>query len=369
MLEFQAFVQEHYPELATNIDPAVKFELVGGGNLSMLITWEGADPSLLPVIINCHYDVVPTDQTRAATSWDHGVYSGYIDRKKDRIYGRGTADNKGQCIGNLEAATVLYKSGWKPKRSLLFLFNHDEESSGFRGNNSFAEVLPKEEMDVVRKQGNELDQADALINLALGTTTIDELRNGTKSRAYQTWARTKRSMTLLSSSTSENTLPQVATLTWNFRSLWPWVVEGNDTNPGMIKFFEGVLASMNDTQLGAPGGYNVTFQPTNRGYGFDPQLGTTTNTSNWNLLKKTVQSVLSQDGQPLPVVATLMVGGTDSKLMQGYAKQGALRMMPYALTALDAKRIHGDNEQISISNWRSARCLSHELIKAYGEMP
>ena len=44
-------------ELATNIDPAVKFELVGGGNLSMLITWEGSDPSLRPVIINCHYDV------------------------------------------------------------------------------------------------------------------------------------------------------------------------------------------------------------------------------------------------------------------------------------------------------------------------
>lgn len=32
--------------------------------------------------------VVPTDQTRAASTWDHGVYSGYIDREKDRIYGR-----------------------------------------------------------------------------------------------------------------------------------------------------------------------------------------------------------------------------------------------------------------------------------------
>lgn len=49
---------------------------------------------------------------------------------------------------------------------------------------------------------------------------------------------------------------------------------------------QDVLASMNDTQLGRPGGYNVSFQPTNRGYGFDPQLGTTTNTSNWALLKK-----------------------------------------------------------------------------------
>lgn len=32
--------------------------------------------------------------------------------------------------------------------------------------------------------------------------------------------RTKKSMTLLSAGTSENTLPQVATMTWNFRSLW-----------------------------------------------------------------------------------------------------------------------------------------------------
>ena len=30
-------------------------------------------------------------------------------------------DNKGQCMALLEAATVLYKSGWKPKRTLLFV--------------------------------------------------------------------------------------------------------------------------------------------------------------------------------------------------------------------------------------------------------
>ena len=33
----------------------------------------------------------------------------------------GTVDNKGQCMALLEAATVLYKSGWKPKRTLLFV--------------------------------------------------------------------------------------------------------------------------------------------------------------------------------------------------------------------------------------------------------
>jgi carboxypeptidase PM20D1 len=63
----------------------------------------------------------------------HGVYDGYLDREADTIYGRGTADDKGHCMLLLEAATVLYKSGWKPKRTMLFLFNHDEESSGTWG--------------------------------------------------------------------------------------------------------------------------------------------------------------------------------------------------------------------------------------------
>lgn len=33
----------------------------------------------------------------------------------------------------LEAATVLYNSGWQPSRTLLFVLNHDEESSGTWG--------------------------------------------------------------------------------------------------------------------------------------------------------------------------------------------------------------------------------------------
>jgi hypothetical protein len=40
---------------------------VGGGNLSFLITWNGSDTTLLPAMFVCHYDVVPTDETRANT--------------------------------------------------------------------------------------------------------------------------------------------------------------------------------------------------------------------------------------------------------------------------------------------------------------
>ena len=50
----------HHPpqEVTGNVDPDLRFETVGGGNLSMLVTWEGSDPALdLPVLIGCHYDV------------------------------------------------------------------------------------------------------------------------------------------------------------------------------------------------------------------------------------------------------------------------------------------------------------------------
>ena len=53
----------------------------------------------------------------------------------------------------------------------------------------------------------------------------------------QQWMRTKRSLTLVRAGTSENTLPQVATLTFNFRTLQPWTLNGTD-GPSIVKYFE-----------------------------------------------------------------------------------------------------------------------------------
>ena len=43
---------------------------------------------------------------------------------------------------------------------------------------------------------------------------------------------------------------------------------------------------MDDPLLGAPGGYNVTFGPTDRGYGMEAAPGTDTNSTHWRVFKQ-----------------------------------------------------------------------------------
>ena len=88
-----------------------------------------------------------------------------------------------------------------------------------------------------------------------------------------------------------------------------------------MSYMEKALAGMNDSLLHAPGGYNVTYGPSARAYGVRAQLGADTNSTSYALLKRVLQSTLSQDGQPVAVAAGIMVGATDSRFLAPFAKQ------------------------------------------------
>ena len=100
-------------------------EIVSG--YTLLYTWTGSDPSLDPVLMMAHQDVVPvnpgTEDDWGAPAFSGEVIDGYI-------YGRGTMDDKASLVGLMEAAEALVKSGFKPKRTIIFLFGHNEEVSG-----------------------------------------------------------------------------------------------------------------------------------------------------------------------------------------------------------------------------------------------
>jgi len=49
------------------------------------------------------------------------------------IWGRGALDAKVGVICLLEAAAALLAEGYKPQRTLLFAFGHDEEVGGWQG--------------------------------------------------------------------------------------------------------------------------------------------------------------------------------------------------------------------------------------------
>ena len=81
----------------------------------------GASKTLL---IYGHYDVQPPEPLEP---WDSAPFEPEI--RDGRIYGRGTADDKGQLFAHLKAVEALLKVFGKTSSNVLFLFEGEEEIS------------------------------------------------------------------------------------------------------------------------------------------------------------------------------------------------------------------------------------------------
>ena len=121
-LDMQAWLEEIYPAFHA----AATKETIPGG-LSLLFTWQGSDPSLDPLLLMAHQDVVPVN-IGTEEDWDAPPFSGAI--QDGYIYGRGTIDDKGSMIGLLEALDALARDGFAPRRTVLLMLGHDEEVAG-----------------------------------------------------------------------------------------------------------------------------------------------------------------------------------------------------------------------------------------------
>lgn len=118
---FQAWLQVTYPA----VHKAAQREVIGGGTL--LYRWEGSDPSLKPIILMAHQDVVPVTPGTEA-DWKHQPFGGVI--AEGAVWGRGAIDDKGSLVALFEAVELLAKQGFKPRRTILLVSGHDEEVGG-----------------------------------------------------------------------------------------------------------------------------------------------------------------------------------------------------------------------------------------------
>ncbi len=116
--------QKLFPE----VFQAVKLEVVS--DFSLLLEWPGSDPTLKPLLLLAHQDVVPI-APGTEKDWQHPPFAGVVDG--GFIWGRGTLDDKSSVAGILEAVRALLASGARPKRTVLMAFGHDEEIGGKRG--------------------------------------------------------------------------------------------------------------------------------------------------------------------------------------------------------------------------------------------
>lgn len=132
--QFQAFidwVRSTYPLLDSELELVML-------NQTMLYRWPGSDPSLQPILVTGHYDVVPVIPG-SESQWQQLPFSGAI--VDGVIWGRGTLDDKSGVLGILEAVTHLLEAGHQPVRTVYLSFGHDEEIGGQEGAAAVAAYL------------------------------------------------------------------------------------------------------------------------------------------------------------------------------------------------------------------------------------
>jgi carboxypeptidase PM20D1 len=121
MLALRTYFEQSFPR----VHATLKREVVGDG--SLLFTWRGSDPSLAPLLLMGHMDVVPVDTT-SLDRWKHPPFAG--DIADGYVWGRGASDDKAAVVSVLEAAEALLAQGFAPKRTIIFAFGDDEENDG-----------------------------------------------------------------------------------------------------------------------------------------------------------------------------------------------------------------------------------------------
>lgn len=132
--KFHNFLDESYPLIAKNLEKEVV------SKASLLYRWKGTDPSLEPIALLAHQDVVPISEG-TEQDWEHPPFSGHID--DEFIWGRGAMDMKNHLICVMEAVETLLEDGYQPKRDVYLCFGHDEEivASANSGAAAVAELL------------------------------------------------------------------------------------------------------------------------------------------------------------------------------------------------------------------------------------
>lgn len=130
-----AALHEHLRAQFPRVHAALAREAVAGH--SLLYTWTGSEPSLPPLLLVAHMDVVPVEPGTEA-AWTHPPFAGAVGG--GHVWGRGALDDKASVVGILEAVEMLLGEGFRPRRTVLLAFGHDEEVGG-RGAQAIAALL------------------------------------------------------------------------------------------------------------------------------------------------------------------------------------------------------------------------------------
>ncbi|KAH3688513.1 hypothetical protein WICPIJ_000503 [Wickerhamomyces pijperi] len=130
--KFHAFLEGAFPKVHET------FQVEKVNSHGLLLTLQGSNPNLKPMLFMAHQDVVPVDP-QTLNLWDHPPFEGTHDDKW--IYGRGASDCKNLIISYFQAFERLLHDGFKNERTFILSLGFDEEIEGMFGATALAKVL------------------------------------------------------------------------------------------------------------------------------------------------------------------------------------------------------------------------------------
>lgn len=89
----------------------------------LIATWQGSDPTLGPVVISAHMDVVEA----RPEDWERDPFTPVVE--DGYIYGRGASDTKFEASLAVASLIELRRQGFRPRRSIVVAYSGDEETT------------------------------------------------------------------------------------------------------------------------------------------------------------------------------------------------------------------------------------------------
>ena len=123
-----------------------------GGTATLTARFRGTDPSLKPILVASHMDVVPAKRE----DWERDPFVAVVE--DGFVFGRGSLDNKFGLVTSTVALIWLKQEGFRPKRDVILVFSGDEETS----------------METTAALAQELKGAELLLNTDAGGANLGD---------------------------------------------------------------------------------------------------------------------------------------------------------------------------------------------------
>jgi len=385
--------------------------------LSRLYTWRGSTPSLDPVVLMAHVDVVPVAEN-AEAAWTHPPFAG--TKANGYVWGRGALDDKASAVGLLEAAETLLREGVQPRRTVHIALGHDEEVGGANGAQALAEQITADGVNpafVLDEGGAITDGAlpdvahpVAVIGIAeKGYLTVEIEADGpgghssvppdtTSIEVVAEAVRRLRDNPLPASlegvtgQTFEYVAPEMSLPVrtafanqWLTRPLLTWALGRNDVTDAAIRTTTAPTmldAGVKDNVVPSTARAVVNFRIVPRqsvanvmdhvrstlhdlpvsfalGQNSEPTPVSDVTGPWFPLIHHTLRQVVSD---PLIVAPYLVPGTTDSRYYAPHSDH-VYRFAPFRLTPDDRERIHGTDERISLEEYTTMVQFYAQLIR------